>query len=527
MTECGNGTTDAPGEQCDDSNQDNFDGCSATCQNETYYTIGGEVTGLDLGETVTLVQGADTEIVTGADAVLGTPDPFTFTTGILNGTLYYVSHTASAVVSKICRIDDLTQTGYVQNTNVTNVTINCTPIVQYPIGGAIIGLANAKQVDVQLGAGPVINVIGGGTGVDFYEFTLNPQDDGTVYQVFATAISGGISCSIPVAPNNFLTGTINGGPVSSVDFFCGGGMDKYELDDTKADADTANGNGLISSIEADGIMQVRSLDVAADTDYMQLNVTSTNQAYTIKLFTEEGGSACTLSMVLDLFGTDGTTNLRKSYAPGGLGGCSTISYKFATTGIYYIRVYEGLSATGNYGISVKKEALVLFEPFIANLGAFTTNDNMANPGPWNVWNHSSMPGMPNHDASHTNWVPFKSDGSYVAADSQVFGGAIDTYLTSKKLNCTPLTNVRLEFDVFFWFDNAADAFIVEVMSSNTAGWELVPGADFTGTDLNYEHLTFDISTAAAGVNDLQIRFLYQSNGAFWEVMLDNVIVVGD
>ncbi len=106
-----------------------------TCSSNTY-TIGGTLSGLPAGSTVTLQNNAGDSLPLNANGA------FMFGTGLMTGQMYAVT-VSSQPAGAICNVS--AGTGTVAGANVTQVVINCS-MGTYTIGGTVAGLAGGDTL---------------------------------------------------------------------------------------------------------------------------------------------------------------------------------------------------------------------------------------------------------------------------------------------------------------------------------------------------------------------------------------------
>jgi hypothetical protein len=170
------------------------------------YTIGGTVTGLAAGNSITLQNNGADDVPMNADG------SFTFSTPVLSGNMYNVTVVANPTspVPQTCTVSN--GGGTVGGANVTNVAVTCTTN-SYTIGGTVLGL---------LGTGLVLRNNGGD------DLVINASGPFT----FATPITFGLTYNVTVAtqpssPTQTCvvaagtgSGTVGAGAVTSVVIRC-------------------------------------------------------------------------------------------------------------------------------------------------------------------------------------------------------------------------------------------------------------------------------------------------------------------
>jgi uncharacterized repeat protein (TIGR03803 family) len=164
----------------------------------TTYTLGGTVSGLSSGESVTLLNN-------GGDALsVSANGPFSFSTGLSSGSTYDVT-----VQSPGLSCSTSNENGMVSASNVTSVAVSCTPI-PFTINGTISGLSANESVTLQNNAGDAAVVSGNGG----FTFSTSKIMGGT-YAVTVQSHTPGITC--PVTNGS---GTVGASNVTNVIVSC-------------------------------------------------------------------------------------------------------------------------------------------------------------------------------------------------------------------------------------------------------------------------------------------------------------------
>lgn len=114
-------------------------------------------------------------------------------------------------------------------------------------------------------------------------------------------------------------------------------------------------------------------------------------------------------------------------------------------------------------------------------------------------------------------------GNWAAVDSDCAGEVnMDETLVTPTLDLSAAANVTLEFDHYF---NCSDTELVEVdVRSSLTGGSWVNVASWTADTANSEHVLLDLSAAAAGASDVEIRWHYFDANFAWYWYVDNVVV---
>ena len=168
------------------------------------YTVGGSVTGLAAGNSVTLQNNAGDDLVVSADG------SFTFATALNDESAYAVTVSVQPdTPNQICVVTN--ESGTLAGVNITDVTVTCT-VNQYSIGGSVSGLATGNSVTLQNNAGD--DLIVNADGVFTFATSL---DDESSYDVQVSVQ--------PITPNQTCTvtdgaGTLAGANITNVTVNC-------------------------------------------------------------------------------------------------------------------------------------------------------------------------------------------------------------------------------------------------------------------------------------------------------------------
>jgi hypothetical protein len=179
----------------------NVTGVVVTCTNT--YTLGGTVSNLGAGDTVTLLNGTDSLPVT--------TSPFTFDMALADAATYAVTVTGvTGPVPQTCAVT-AGGSGTVSGANVTGVVVTCTNT--YAVGGMLAGLTVGESIVLQDLAGDVLTLSQNGP------FTMQtPVAVGTMYGVTIET-----NPTTPIAQTCSVTnggGTMGGAAVNNVTVDC-------------------------------------------------------------------------------------------------------------------------------------------------------------------------------------------------------------------------------------------------------------------------------------------------------------------
>jgi len=174
-------------------------GDSATESNPGPYSVGGSVTGLESGDTLTLSNNG------GNFLILRTDTAFAFSRRIASGGAFQVAVTENPL-NKVCSVSSGTGTA---SSDVSSVNISCGTPSTYAIGGTVTGLSGA--LILRNNGGDDVKL----TSAGVYSFPTRLVS-GSAYQVVIHDELSNQDCTISNA-----TGTVGGGNVVNVNVSCG------------------------------------------------------------------------------------------------------------------------------------------------------------------------------------------------------------------------------------------------------------------------------------------------------------------
>jgi large repetitive protein len=181
----------------------NVTNVAVTCTTSAF-TIGGTVSGLAAGDSITLRNNGGDDLVRSANG------SFTFATPVASGQPYAVTVVnPTAPISQTCTVTSGTST--VGSTNVTNVAVTCTTNA-FTIGGTVVGMTGTGLVLRNNGGGS-LPILGNG-GFTF----ATPVASGATYNVSIATQPSGVSCTVVAG-----TGTVGNANVTNVVVSCGCG----------------------------------------------------------------------------------------------------------------------------------------------------------------------------------------------------------------------------------------------------------------------------------------------------------------
>ncbi|MBB5208679.1 beta strand repeat-containing protein [Chiayiivirga flava] len=173
------------------------DNVLVSCATQTY-TVGGTVSGLAAGNSVTLTNNGGDALVVGADG------SFTFASALADGSAYAVAVSVQPTSpNQVCSVAG--GSGNLAGADVTTVSVTC-ETEQYTVGGSVSGLDAGNSVTLTNNGGDMLMLSADGA------FTFaTALDDGSAYSVAVSAQPDGQSCSVAAG-----SGTLAGADVTTV-----------------------------------------------------------------------------------------------------------------------------------------------------------------------------------------------------------------------------------------------------------------------------------------------------------------------
>jgi uncharacterized protein YggU (UPF0235/DUF167 family) len=257
------------------------------------YTIGGTVSGLNSGASVTLLDN-------GADALKVTADgKFTFTTALASGSSYKVTVSVQPT-GETCTVT--AGTGTVVAANVTSVAVACEAST-YTIGGTVSGLISGRSVTLLDNGTDALKVTANGT----FTFTT-ALATGAAYKVTVSVQPSGETCAVTDG-----SGTVGSADVTSVAVAC------------KANDYTIG--GTVSGLTSDTSVTLLdngtdALKITANGTFTFTTALASGAAYKVTVGTQPSGETCTVTNGAGTVGSANVTNVAVACSSSGTGGGS-------------------------------------------------------------------------------------------------------------------------------------------------------------------------------------------------------------
>lgn len=177
----------------------NVTNVAVTCVTNTY-TVGGTLSGLGEGLSITLLNNGGNSLTRSANGA------FTFSASLANGTAYSVT-VGTQPTGQACTVAN--GAGTISSANVSNITVTCSSNA-YTIGGTVSGLGAGLSVGLLNNGGNALTVNANGA------FTFStPIASGAAYAVTVGTQPAGQSCSVSNG-----TGTVAAANITNVGVTC-------------------------------------------------------------------------------------------------------------------------------------------------------------------------------------------------------------------------------------------------------------------------------------------------------------------
>jgi hypothetical protein len=259
------------GETCTISNGDGVAGSASVtnvvvaCATSTY-TLGGTVSGLNAGDSVTLLDDGSAALTVAKDG------SFTFSTPLASGTSYKIT-IAAQPTGQTCTISN--GIGTVASANVTNVAVACGTST-FTIGGTVSGLNAGDSVTLLDDGGNALTVTKDGP------FTFStPLANGASYKVTIGAQPTGETCAISSG-----SGTVPSGNVTHVAVTCA--TSTFTIGGTVSGLKTGDSVTLLDNGGS-------ALTVSANGAFTFSSALASGTSYAVTIGTQPTGETCTVS----------------------------------------------------------------------------------------------------------------------------------------------------------------------------------------------------------------------------------------
>jgi hypothetical protein len=252
-----------------------------SCAAKTF-TIGGTVSGLNTGTSVTLLDN-------GTDALKVTANgTFTFKTALASGKAYSVTVSVQPT-GETCTVTN--GSGTVGTANVTNVAVACTATAAFTIGGTVSGLNTGTSVTLLDNGGDTLKVAANGA------FTFaTPVASGKTYNVTVSVQPTGETCTVTNG-----SGTVGSANVTNVAVSCKA-VSTFTIGGTVSGLNTGTSVTLLDN-GAD------SLTVSANGAFTFKTPIASGSTYNVTVGTEPTGETCTVTNGSGTVGSANVTNV--------------------------------------------------------------------------------------------------------------------------------------------------------------------------------------------------------------------------
>ena len=245
----------------------------------TTYTIGGTVSGLNTGTSVTLLDNGGNALKVAANGA------FTFTTRLASGAAYKVT-VGTQPTGEVCTVTN--GTGTVGTANVTNVAVSCA--TTYTIGGTVSGLNTGTSVTLLDNGGNALKVAANGA----FTFTTRLVS-GAAYKVTVSVQPTGETCTVTNG-----TGTVGSANVTTVVVSCA--AKTYTIGGTVSGLNTG---AAVTLLDNGG----DALTVTANGTFAFKTALASGAKYSVTVGTQPTGETCTVTNGSGTVGTANVTNV--------------------------------------------------------------------------------------------------------------------------------------------------------------------------------------------------------------------------
>jgi uncharacterized repeat protein (TIGR03803 family) len=268
LTACGGGSSSSGGRS----------GVSAS------YTVGGTVSGLASGESLTLQNNG------GDDLVVTANGSFTFMAAQPTGASYAVT-VLTQPSGQTCTVAN--GSGTVADSDITNVAVTCPSV--YTVGGSVSGLASGQSLILQDNGVDDLVVTANGS------FTFsNPLPTGTPYAVTVRAQPSGQTCTVANGSGKVGNSDITNVAVTCASLYTVGG----------SVSGLASGEFLILGDNGGD-----SLVVASDGSFTFSTVLDTGASYAVTVLAQPNGQTCTVANGSGTVSDSDITNVAVNCSP--------------------------------------------------------------------------------------------------------------------------------------------------------------------------------------------------------------------
>jgi len=241
---------------------------SVSCKANPTFIIGGTVSGLNTGASVTLLDNATDSLT------VSTNGAFTFKTALATGAAYNVTVNTQPV-GETCTVTGAT--GTVASSNVTTVSVSCKANPTFTIGGTVSGLSTGASVTLLDSATDSLTVSTNGA------FTFKTAlATGAAYNVTVNTQPVGETCTVTGA-----TGTVASSNVTTVSVSCKANP-TFTIGGTVSGLSTGASVTLLDSA-------TDSLTVSTNGAFTFKTALATGAAYNVTVNTQPVGETCTVT----------------------------------------------------------------------------------------------------------------------------------------------------------------------------------------------------------------------------------------
>jgi hypothetical protein len=436
------------------------------CKANTY-TIGGTLSGLNSGASVTLLDNGTNALTVTANGA------FTFTTALASGKAYKVTVSVQPT-GETCTVTN--SSGTVGSANVTNVAVACAGAKTFTIGGTVSGLISGRSVTLLDNGTNSLTVSANGT----FTFTT-ALASGATYSVTVGTQPSGEACTVTNG-----SGTVGSANVTNVAVACT--ANKYTIGGTVSGLSASTSVTLLDN-------GTNSLTVSANGAFTFTTALASGATYSVTVGTQPTGETCTVTNGSGTVGSANVTNVvvacsaAKTFTIGG-----TVSGLSASTSVT-------LLDNGTNALTVSANGAFTFTTPIASGATYdvtvgteptgetcTVTNGSGTVGSANVTNVAVVCSTGGGGGSSAYWIPYSATaipsstppgktGLFIIPSDKLASSPAPTFVTT---DATQLLAIGTQISV----KNGVASYSPQVMmyaDTNSSGTTKIYGLTLAGT----------------------------------------------
>jgi hypothetical protein len=445
----------------------NVSNVAVACAGAKTFTIGGTVSGLNTGTSVTLLDNGTNSLKVTANG------SFTFTTALASGATYSVT-VGTQPTGETCTVTN--GSGKVGSSNVTNIVVACSAAKTFTIGGTVSGLISGRSVTLLDNGTNSLTVSANGT----FTFTT-ALASGATYSVTVGTQPSGEACTVTNG-----SGTVGSANVTNVAVACT--ANKYTIGGTVSGLSASTSVTLLDN-------GTNSLTVSANGAFTFTTALASGTTYSVTVGTEPTGETCTVTNGSGTVGSANVTNVAvacsaaKTFTIGG-----TVSGLSASTSVT-------LLDNGTNALTVSANGAFTFTTPIASGATYdvtvgteptgetcTVTNGSGTVGSANVTNVAVVCSTGGGGGSSAYWIPYSATaipsstppgktGLFIIPSDKLASSPAPTFVTT---DATQLLAIGTQISV----KNGVASYSPQLMmyaDTNSSGTTKIYGLTLAGT----------------------------------------------